>query len=213
MDMDEEEIKMDIKQIGDRIKQARTLRNYTLDDVANEIGVAKSTIQRYENGLINKPKLPVLQAIADSLKVNPAWISGQDVPMERKLSLNFETNEDNTPFSRALAKLDTNTDSLTIEDKQAIKNELPKLIKIIPEAFEKIANNINDIFEEKLLTSYRYLNPDGKVEALKRIEELTYIPRYIEDNTIYELNAANELPGATTEDKAHDDAIMDDENF
>jgi transcriptional regulator with XRE-family HTH domain len=73
---------MDIKLIGDRIKQARTLRNYTLDDIANEIGVTKSTIQRYENGLISKPKLPVLQSIADSLKVNPAWISGQDIPME-----------------------------------------------------------------------------------------------------------------------------------
>lgn len=72
---------MDTKIIGNRIKQARTLRNYTLDDIASEIGVAKSTIQRYENGLISKPKLPVLQAIADSLRVNPAWISGQDVPM------------------------------------------------------------------------------------------------------------------------------------
>lgn len=72
---------MDVYEIGNRIKQARTLRNCTLDDIANEIGVAKSTIQRYENGLIIKPKLPVLQAIADSLNVNPAWLSGQEVPM------------------------------------------------------------------------------------------------------------------------------------
>ena len=57
---------MDIKLIGDRIKQARALRNYTLDDIASDIGVAKSTIQRYENGLISNPKLPVLQAIAES---------------------------------------------------------------------------------------------------------------------------------------------------
>lgn len=72
---------MDVHEIGNRIKQARQLRNYTLDDIANEIGVAKSTIQRYENGLINKIKLPVLQAIADSLNVNPSWLSGKDVPM------------------------------------------------------------------------------------------------------------------------------------
>lgn len=72
---------MNVHEIGNRIKQARSLRNYTLDDIANEIGVAKSTIQRYENGLISKPKLPVLQAIADSLNVNPAWLSGQDVRM------------------------------------------------------------------------------------------------------------------------------------
>ena len=79
---------MDVYEIGNRIKQARTLKNYTLDDIANEIGVAKSTIQRYENGLISKPKLPVLQAIADALNVNPAWLSGQDVPMIIDESLN-----------------------------------------------------------------------------------------------------------------------------
>lgn len=72
---------MDVQVIGNRIKQARALRNYTLDDIANDIGVAKSTVQRYENGLINKPKIPVLQAIAESLKVNPAWLCGKDVSM------------------------------------------------------------------------------------------------------------------------------------
>ena len=78
---------MDVIKIGNRIKHARDIRNYTLDYIASEIGVAKSTIQRYENGLISKPKLPVLQAIADVLRVNPAWLSGQDVPMEQDDSL------------------------------------------------------------------------------------------------------------------------------
>lgn len=72
---------MDTKLIGERIKSARAFRNFTLDEIASDIGVAKSTIQRYENGLISNPKLPVLQAIAESLKVNPSWLSGQDVPM------------------------------------------------------------------------------------------------------------------------------------
>lgn len=72
---------MNVKEIGERIKQARTFRNYTLNDIAQDIGVAKSTIQRYENGLIATPKLPVLQAIARSLKINSDWLLGQDVPM------------------------------------------------------------------------------------------------------------------------------------
>ena len=80
---------MDVNKIGERIKQARDFRNYTLDDIASDIGVTKSTIQRYENGLITKPKLPVLQAIASSLRVNPAWISGQDVPMLNDDSLEY----------------------------------------------------------------------------------------------------------------------------
>lgn len=72
---------MNVKEIGERIKQARLFRNYTLNDIAQDIGVAKSTIQRYEKGLIATPKLPVLQAIAHSLKINSEWLLGQDVPM------------------------------------------------------------------------------------------------------------------------------------
>lgn len=72
---------MDNYLVGQRIKEARTLRNMTLDDVADDIGVAKSTVQRYENGKIARVKLPVLQAIANTLRVNPVWLCGQDVPM------------------------------------------------------------------------------------------------------------------------------------
>lgn len=64
---------MDVIKIGERIKIARG-NEYTLDDIAAKVGVAKSTIQRYENGMITNPKLPVLQSIANALGVNPAWL-------------------------------------------------------------------------------------------------------------------------------------------
>ena len=72
---------MDVIQLGNRIKEARQMRSMTLDDIANDIGVAKSTIQRYETGKINVPKIPVVLAIANSLRVNPSWLIGKDVPM------------------------------------------------------------------------------------------------------------------------------------
>lgn len=61
-------------EIGKRIEFRRKQLNLTLDDVASEIGVAKSTIQRYEKGAIEKVKLPVIEAIARVLDVDPAWI-------------------------------------------------------------------------------------------------------------------------------------------
>lgn len=96
---------MDIKEIGRRIKKARTIRNYTLDYIASEIGVAKSTIQRYENGLIVNPKLPVLQSIADTLHVNPAWLSGQDVPMENEDSAESIINHRLSEINMSLQEL------------------------------------------------------------------------------------------------------------
>lgn len=63
--------------IGNRIEMRRKQLNLTLDDIAQEIGVAKSTVQRYEKGSIEKIKLPVIEAIARVLGVDPAWLCGK----------------------------------------------------------------------------------------------------------------------------------------
>lgn len=68
--------------IGRRIEARRNELGLTLDDVATSIGVARSTIQRYEKGKINKLKLPVIEAIASVLYVNPAWLCYKSDNME-----------------------------------------------------------------------------------------------------------------------------------
>lgn len=65
------------KEIGKRIKQRRLELNMTQGDIAEEIGVAISTIQRYETGSIDKIKLPVLEAIARAIQVSPEWLVGK----------------------------------------------------------------------------------------------------------------------------------------
>lgn len=65
---------------------------------------------------------------------------------------------------------------------------------------------------DKLLDYYNVLNEIGQHEALIRIEELTYIPKYKKKEG-QELKAAHAIEGASQEDIDHDNAIMDDENF
>ena len=72
----------DIKAIGDRIYTRRKELKLTLQEIADSIGVTKSTIQRYEAGKITTPKLPVIEAIARVLMVNPAWLVGKSEKME-----------------------------------------------------------------------------------------------------------------------------------
>ena len=72
---------MDNLLIAKRIKYARKLKEATLEDIANNVGLAKSTVQRYEAGKIDKIKLPVIQSIANYLSVNPAWLIGQSDDM------------------------------------------------------------------------------------------------------------------------------------
>ena len=74
------------EEIGNRIKEIRIKKNISLDDVASYVGVAKSTIQRYENGKINKIKIPVINSIADALKVNPSWLVGKSESPDIKIS-------------------------------------------------------------------------------------------------------------------------------
>ena len=69
--------------VGERIRMRRKELGMTLDDIAGEIGVAKSTIQRYETGTIEKLKLPVIEAIARVLRVAPEWLVGKSDNMLR----------------------------------------------------------------------------------------------------------------------------------
>lgn len=78
---------MDKLLLGKRIKEARVDRGYTLDDLASGIGLNKSTVSRYERGEIEKPKLPVIESIANELRVNASWLIGKSSDMSVPHSL------------------------------------------------------------------------------------------------------------------------------
>lgn len=70
------------EQIAEKIKRRRTEMGLTLGEVAEAVGVAASTIQRYESAKIAVVKVPVLNSIAAALKVTPHWLYGDsgDLP-------------------------------------------------------------------------------------------------------------------------------------
>lgn len=87
---------MDIMAIGQRIKEARTLRGLTMAQLGEKAGINKSSIKRYEDGAISKPRLPALNAIARALDVNPSWLLGisEDVfPLEETPPLPLPLHE------------------------------------------------------------------------------------------------------------------------
>lgn len=65
-----------------RLRNARQLRDLTLDELAEKVGLNKSTVQRYEKGRIQKPKQPVVRALAAALDVNYAWLCGHSETVE-----------------------------------------------------------------------------------------------------------------------------------
>ena len=76
----------DQAETGRRIGIRRVSLGLTMEDVAKQIGVAKSTIQRYEAGEIVHLKMPVITSIAFVLRVNPEWLVGKADTPEYNLS-------------------------------------------------------------------------------------------------------------------------------
>lgn len=65
---------MDNIEIGARIKQARESKEMSQEELGTQLGLNKSSIQRYESGQVQRIKLPILENMAKILDVNPNWL-------------------------------------------------------------------------------------------------------------------------------------------
>ncbi len=77
--------KIIFEKVGARLKQARELRHITLEEAGKKVDVHKSTVLRWENGETEKIKFPVIEILSNYYNVNPVWLMGYDVPMEKEI--------------------------------------------------------------------------------------------------------------------------------
>lgn len=68
---------LSVTDIGRIIAAKRREQGLTLEEVGERVGVAKSTIQRYEAGLITTPKIAVIESIARALSLEPSVLTGK----------------------------------------------------------------------------------------------------------------------------------------
>lgn len=71
-------------EVGKRIYNRRQELGLTVGELAERLGLAKSTISRYEHGTIEKIKMPVIESIARALGVNPSWVVGKSADKYEK---------------------------------------------------------------------------------------------------------------------------------
>ena len=81
------------EQIGQRIRARRKVCGMTQPALGDAVGLNKSTIQRYESGKIDTIKLPVLAAIAQTLNVSAAWLTGQSPHAEPEAAPTLNWND------------------------------------------------------------------------------------------------------------------------
>lgn len=70
--------------IGNLIKQKRLALGLTLEDVAQRVGVGKSTVRKWEEGIIKSIRSDKLEALADVLQISPVSL----VPGTKKKAIN-----------------------------------------------------------------------------------------------------------------------------
>jgi transcriptional regulator with XRE-family HTH domain len=66
-----------------RLEQALQLRMMKPTDLSTKTGISAATISQYRSGY-SAPRSNKLQLIAKALRVDPVWLMGMDVPMEKE---------------------------------------------------------------------------------------------------------------------------------
>lgn len=111
--------------LGQKIKAARKAAKLTQRELAEKLGKNFSTIQKYENGIV-EPPISLIPEIAKAIGISPIELMETAIPWPTDMQPAVEARER----------------------------------------------------REKLISAYALLNDAGQEEAVKRVEELTQIPKY-----------------------------------
>lgn len=76
--------------MAQRIKDLRQIRGLTLEQVADVVGVGKSTVRKWETGMIANMKRDKIASLANALGTTPEYLMGwsteKDSPREPELT-------------------------------------------------------------------------------------------------------------------------------
>lgn len=146
---------------GQLIQQMRKRMKLSQKELGLKLGVSGSMIGQYENDLRN-PKQETLQRIADALGVTVDYLMGvTDTPRP-------DSTLKKTSFPFIVSKRDMFITPDAIEAN--LRESNPELFEYENEPGYKALICIDEALTK--------LNGDGISEAVKRVEELTEIPRY-----------------------------------
>lgn len=116
---------MSTEHIGRRIRQARKMRRMTVRQLAGQVKISPSTLEKYENGLRNPPPGAVAQ-LARALHVGPDRLTGQPywngaeaegqvqavIPELRRILLTYDNPDDLLTAPRPLPVLAAEMDHI-----------------------------------------------------------------------------------------------------
>lgn len=112
---------------GAIIKQLRLERGLTLEQLGDLVGVGKSTIRKWENGMIENMKRDKIQKLADALNVSPlTFINAKEDDNAR----GFKEFRNVTLGDKQYRRLWVYFDKLSDDGKNKVMERVDELIKL-----------------------------------------------------------------------------------
>lgn len=93
-----------VESCGARIKKALAIRNMKQSELCEKTKISKSVLSEYTNGAY-EPKQDRVFLLAKALDVDPVWLMGFDVPMEKGYKKISPNEENLTEGERVMLEL------------------------------------------------------------------------------------------------------------
>lgn len=152
--------------VGERIKRRRKALKMSADELAESVGVSRSTIFRYEKGDIEKVGPEVLKKIAEKLRVSPGDLMGWEESQQ----------EIKIPISPLIQKITEKAVKLSTPRKQKVLNFTEEQLR---EQSNKVISLEGHLFEYKVYeklsagSGFSYFN-DGNYDTVFHDKDLDH---------------------------------------
>lgn len=84
--------------LGSRIKELRTQKGVSVDDLASRTGISRATLYRYENASIKKIPVDILEKICSALEIMPAELMNDSGQADNTLPESFSNPQEALTF-------------------------------------------------------------------------------------------------------------------
>lgn len=93
-----------MEKIGELISERRKELGLTLEEIGNIVGVGKSTVKKWESGLISNMRRDKISLLAKALQISPTKLIGEDsAPLESNISEIITTGIYNVPVFESVS--------------------------------------------------------------------------------------------------------------
>ncbi len=175
--------------MNNQIRMARRNAGITQEQLSKSLGINRATLSRYESGEINPPASQ-LQRIADVLGVSADYLLGVKhlkgildykvaATRDRILDAVKQTGLSNEEFCQKLGLPIDEWFKWKEASSTSYLEHLPE-ISMLLDIPEDVLSGKDTVCPNstRLIAAFNQLNPSGQTEAVKRVSELTEIPRY-----------------------------------